>query len=68
MTDHPQTAEAVAYALMCEIAQAEGVAFGAARSGRVGDRRWLLDTYVECLKSVKSEPVKAAPTHGRSAF
>lgn len=61
MSSYPQTAEAVAYAMLREIAQAEGVNLGA-------DRKWLFDTYGECLKCTKAEPVKAGPTHGRSSF
>ncbi len=61
--------EAVAYALMRDIALAEGVALGADRTGAVpADRAWILATFTECLHTVKAEPLKAAPTHGRSSF
>lgn len=69
MSDYPQTPEGVAYALLREIALAEGVAFGLARQGPgPGDRRWILETYAECLKATKVEIVKAGPTHGRNSF
>lgn len=69
MSDFPQTPEAVAYALMREIAAAEGMALGGeAAGGKAPDRKWILEAYAECLKCVRTEVVKAAPTHGRSSF
>lgn len=69
MSGVPQTAEAVAYALMREIAAAEGVRLGAdPAAGRPADRKWILETFAECLRCVRSETAKAAPTHGRSSF
>ncbi len=69
MSDVPQTAEAVAYALMREIAVAEGVRLaGDAASTRPADRTWILETFAECLKCVRADAVKAAPTHGRSSY
>ncbi len=69
MSDFPQTPEAVAYALMREIASAEGMALGHPPvAAGAPDRKWILETYAECLKCVRIEIVKAAPTHGRSSF
>lgn len=42
--------EAVALALLHEVSRAEGKHF----SNKIGDdRKWLLDTYVECLKAAR---------------
>ncbi len=69
MSDHPQTPEAVAYALLHDVAVAEGVTLKAERGGAIpADRDWILTTYSECLKAAKGEIAKAAPTHGRSSF
>jgi hypothetical protein len=67
MADTPQTPEAVAYQLMRDVMAIEG-ASPALRETGGPDRAWLLDTYVQCLKAVRSEVVKAGPTHGRSSF
>ncbi len=56
------TPEQVAYKLMHDIAAIEGKALltatGAPASGRGGkelpDRKWLLDTYAECLLAVRN--------------
>ncbi len=66
MTELPQGAESVAYALMKDIALAEAPAPNA--RSMTQDRKWILDTFAECLKCVRAEPVKAAPSHGRSSF
>ncbi len=69
MTSLPQTPEAVAYALLQDIARAEDVdlAVGPGASGP-GNRKWILETFSECLKCVKADGPKANPTHGRSSF
>jgi hypothetical protein len=65
------TPEQVAYKLMHDIAAIEGKALlavtgapGAAASGRGGkelpDRKWLLDTYAECLLAVRHPDGRAA--------
>ena len=69
MTDHPQTPEAVAYALMRDIAVAEGVRLSPGDPATIpADREWILTTYAECLNAAKAELPKAAPSHGRSSF
>jgi hypothetical protein len=67
MADTPQTPEAVAYQLMRDVLAIEGASEALRQSGGP-DRAWLLATYTECLKTVRSEVVKAGPTHGRSSF
>jgi len=42
--------EQVAFKLFLEVAKAEGVA------GAKPDRKWILDTYDECLRVVKKTP------------
>ena len=65
------TPEQVAYKLMHDIAAIEGKTLltatgapGAAASGRGGkelpDRRWLLDTYAECLLAVRNPDGRSA--------
>lgn len=44
--------EQVAYKLMRDIVAAEDRSFGASKANRI-DRKWLLDTYGECLQAVK---------------
>jgi hypothetical protein len=69
MSHYPQTAEAVAYALLQDIARSEHVALSAERvSGTPPDRTWILATYDECLRHTRAEIIKAQPTHGRSSF
>lgn len=46
------TAEAVAYTLLHEIAEAEGKSLFHGETNAV-DRRWILDTYAECLEATK---------------
>ena len=47
-------AEAVAYKLMRDIALLEGKSLEERTSDAVGtaDRKWVLDTYAECLKAI----------------
>lgn len=69
MPHSPQTPEAVAYALLHDIARAEKVALAAAAEpGAPTDRRWILETFAECLKCVRAEAPKTQPSHGRSSF
>lgn len=67
MNDTPQTPEAVAYQLMRDVMAMEG-ASPVLRDRGGPDRAWLLATYAECLRAVRSDTPKAAPTHGRSSF
>ncbi len=67
MSDTPQTPEAVAYQLMRDVMAIEGPSPALRESGGP-DRAWLLATYAECLKVVRSDVPKAGPTHGRSSF
>ncbi len=49
------TIEGVALSLMQLIARAEGRRFDKDRTGgELVDRKWILDTYAECLLAVKS--------------
>jgi hypothetical protein len=48
------SAEYVAYRLMIDIARVEKKALGASASCQIADRRWILDTYAECLRAVRS--------------
>jgi hypothetical protein len=60
MAETPNSPEGVAYQLFKDIIALEGAA--------PADRAALLATYGECLRAVRVDIVKAAPTHGRSAF
>lgn len=60
MAETPQSPEGVAYQLLKDIIALEGAA--------PTDRASLLASYTECLKVVRVDLVKAAPSHGRSAF
>jgi hypothetical protein len=46
--------EYVAYRLMIDIARVEKKALGASASCQIADRKWILDTYAECLRAVRS--------------
>lgn len=47
---------AVAYSLLASIAYAEDKRLHAnASSGQVPDRKWILDTYAECLEAVQGD-------------
>lgn len=61
MADTAQTPEAVAYQLLKDVISLEGAAAPT-------DRAALLAAYGECLRAVRVDLVKPAPTHGRSAF
>jgi hypothetical protein len=47
--------EQIAYKLMMHISKIEGVAMHSSPSSgwRAGDRKWLLDTFKECIDAVK---------------
>ena len=55
------TPEAVAYALLCGIAEAEGKRVDGAFVIKA-ERKWLLDTYAECLEAVKLPSNRERPT------
>ena len=46
-------AEKIAFRLLVEIANAEGKSVRSLQGGSTPDRKWLLDTYAECLMTVK---------------
>ena len=54
MADFPQITEAVALELLRLVALSEGKGL-TAQSGRAKrpDRKWILDTYAECLEAAK---------------
>jgi hypothetical protein len=66
MSDIPQSPEAVAYRLLQDVIAIERAA-ASPQDAQAPTRKWLLETYGECLRAVKADG-KAAPTHGRSSF
>jgi hypothetical protein len=56
-----ESPEQVAYKLLGLVAQAEGQKLANAPTGKVPERKWILDTYAECLRAVKGLPAKKAP-------
>jgi hypothetical protein len=59
MTDGPlhigdNSPEYVAYRLMLDIAKVEKKALTPSASCQTADRKWVLDTYAECLRTVRS--------------
>jgi hypothetical protein len=46
--------EYVAYRLMLDIAKVEKKALTPSASCQTADRKWVLDTYAECLRIVRS--------------
>ena len=46
--------EQVAYKLMRDIATSEGKPVGIPHDPKPVDRKWILDTYAECLTATKS--------------
>ena len=46
--------EYVAYRLMLDIAKVEKKALTPSASCQIADRKWVLDTYAECLRIVRS--------------
>ena len=61
--DYPPdaTPEAVALALVNAIKRLENKRF-VSQDDPAADRKWLLDTYAECLSAVKGERPKGGPT------
>ena len=63
MAHQPESVEAVAYALFETIAYAErkdiGNGLKEAHDWHRADRHWILSTYAECLKAVKSGRAEA---------
>jgi hypothetical protein len=61
--------EEVAYKLLCNIAVAENKAAYNSSSGSPvynnADKKWILDTYAECLKTVKGGDVNVTVTHSQ---
>jgi hypothetical protein len=48
------TPEHIAYVLLMAIANIEGKAFVKGAKGTVPDRKWVLDTFAECMLATKS--------------
>jgi hypothetical protein len=60
--------EEVAFKLLYEIAEAEGMQMRLAGGTKKPDRQWILDTYAECIMAVRTPIVHASsrpamPTH-----
>jgi hypothetical protein len=53
------TPEAVALALFQAIVRAEGKSFDPERQGSA-DRKWILDTYAECLNTIQNPAHRVA--------
>jgi hypothetical protein len=45
--------EQVAYRLLHDVARAEKKSFGGGSIAATTDRKWILDTYAECLNAVR---------------
>jgi hypothetical protein len=55
------TKEAVALSLLNLVARSEGKIFDKGRTGgEVADRKWILNTYAECLTAIQSPNVRSA--------
>lgn len=64
MAHEPECIEAVAYALFERISYAENKDIGVSTDTKGSDRpdrHWILSTYAECLRTVKSGQAGAAP-------
>jgi hypothetical protein len=48
--------EQVAFKLLQVVAYVEGKSLAAAQGGTKPDRKWVLETYVQCLTAVKTRP------------
>jgi hypothetical protein len=48
------TPEHIAYVLLGIVARSEGKTLGSAANGNPPDRKWLLDTFAECIQAVKA--------------
>jgi hypothetical protein len=62
MTDAPTTPEAVALSLLHLVARIEGKSLDKAVDGQAADRKWLLDTYADCLRATKGTRPRGGPT------
>ncbi len=47
------TPEHIAYVLLMAIAKGEGKPLSGGSAGTMPDRKWLLDTFAECMRAVK---------------
>lgn len=47
------TPEHIGYVLLGDVARAENKALNKTDKGDVPDRKWLLDTFAECIRAVK---------------
>jgi hypothetical protein len=47
------TPEHIAYILLTVVAKREGKSLGASSTEVTADRKWLLDTFAECMQAVK---------------
>lgn len=45
--------EEIAYRLLLDVAYAEGKQMRAVQAGGKPDRKWILDTYAECIRAVR---------------
>lgn len=60
MTDQPvsrtteNTAEHVAFQLMERVADVEGVSLSRSGNDKLANRKWILDTYAECLDAARA--------------
>ena len=50
--------EQVAFKLLQEIALAEGIGLRGFQSTKKPDRKWILNTYAECLQAVRTPSVR----------
>jgi hypothetical protein len=62
------SAEEVAYRLFMEIAHVEGMSTRERPSGGYTDRRWILDTYAECLMAVTAPSKRLCKEAGATAL
>jgi hypothetical protein len=62
--DTSSISEGIAYQLLLDIAKVEKKFTYAAIAN--ADRKWILDTYVECLDAVTGKRVKAGSKSGRT--
>lgn len=53
------TAEEVAFKLLREVAMAEGKKLAYFSGNALADRKWILDTYAECLMTIRAPHVRS---------
>lgn len=46
--------EQVAFRLLERVASVEGIYLHGSKDGKVADRKWILDTYAECIYAVRT--------------